>query len=233
MRTEEGQPASRRAERKEEARRERERRIKQARRRQRTRRLVRWGIAALVVLGVGGIIAWQVIQGREVQQKAAEAAARVGCTPVQLKQDELDAVAPLDSETLHSPPFDEGQNGVPVTAGRHSSTIAPGVYEQPVEEANTTHNLEHGYVLIFYARDGDNALDPDLVSDLEDFTEDDGRIIMAPYEGLANSVDFVAWGNLQTCDPPEGTSSGDLLTVAQGFVEEYQDGELAPEAGGG
>ena len=220
---------SRRAERKEEARRERERRIKQARRRQRNRKLVRWGIAGAIVLGLGGIIAWQVMQGREAEQQATEAAQRVGCSPVELKQEELDAAAALDSPTLHSPPFDAGEGGIPVTAGRHSSTIEAGVYGQPVDEANTLHNLEHGYILVFYAADGENALDQTHVDALEDYVGSEEKMIMAPYTGLANSVDFVAWGNLQTCDPPEDAGSEDLLAVLRGFVEQFRSGGLAPE----
>ena len=231
-RTEEGQATSRRAERKEEARLERERRIKQARRRQRNRKLARWGIAGAVVLGLGGIIAWQVMQGRQAEQEATEAARQVDCSPVQLKQEELDAAAALDQATLHSPPFDAGENGIPVTAGRHSSTIEAGVYDQPVDEANTTHNLEHGYVLVFYAGEGENALDQKYVDALEEYAGSQEKIIMAPYEGLANSVDFVAWGNLQTCDPPADAGTDDLLAVLRGFVEQFRSGGLAPEPNG-
>jgi hypothetical protein len=223
---------SKRAERKEEARRERERRIKAARRRQRNRKLARWGIAAAVVGGVGVFVAMQVVQGRKVQQEAAVAAERVGCTPVQLQQDEVDAAAALDSQTLHSPPFDQGENGIPITAGRHASPIDGGVYRQPVDESNTTHNLEHGYVVVSYAGEGENALDQNFVDALEDYTQSQEKILMAPYEGLANEVDFLAWGNLQTCDPPEGAETDDLIAVLQAFVDEFRSGGLAPEPNG-
>src|SRR5688500_3549588 len=149
---------SARAERKEQARRERERRIKQARRRQRIRRATRWGIAVAVVAGVGAFVWFQTRESAELRERAAAAAERLDCTDIQTMQQEVDAAAALDSQTLHSPPFGQGQNGIPVTAGRHSSPLPPdpSVYEQPIPEANAIHNLEHGYVIVYYADGGDN-----------------------------------------------------------------------------
>jgi hypothetical protein len=223
-----------RQERKEQARRERERRIREARRRQRMRRAARWGIAAAVVLGVGGFIWWQTQQGREAEADARAAAERLNCSPIQTKQDEVDAAAALDQETLHTPPFVQGRNGVPATAGSHSSPLPPepAVYEQPIPEENAVHNLEHGYVVVYYAAEGQNRLADDVRSQLEDLVRGDDKVLMAPYPDLANSFDLVAWGKLQTCSPPEDADPDDAVTTAEFFISQFRSGGLAPEPNG-
>ena len=232
------QSPSRRAERKEEARRERERRIKQARRRQRTRRLVRWAITLAVIAAVVLLVIY--IQNRgKVDQATLEAAMeRISCSEVETRQDDLDAAdqaynttGPEGGNLIHSEPFAQGSNGIPATAGRHSAALGsdPAVYSQPVDEAGIVHNLEHAYVLVYYNNEGDSALDDGLRTDLENFVEGQGKVLMAPYPGLANTLDFVAWGKLQTCDPPADANSGDVTTVLQAFIDEHENSSDAPE----
>jgi Protein of unknown function (DUF3105) len=227
--------ASARAEKKEQARRERERRIKAARRHQRVRRATRWGIAAVVVLGIAGGIYLGTREDRELRRDAEQAAERLNGTAIQTRQGEVDAAAALDQQTLHSPPFAQGQNGEPVTAGPHSNplTTPPFVYEQPIPEANAVHNLEHGYVIVYYAADGENALADDIRTELEGYVEGEGdKILMAPYPDLANSLALLAWGKMQTFDPPEGADPADAVTVARSFVDQFRSGGLAPEPNG-
>jgi Protein of unknown function (DUF3105) len=226
---------SARAERKEQARRDRERRIKQARRRQRVRRATRWGIAAGVAALIGGGIFLATRESRELQGEAEAAARRLQGTPIQTNQDEVDAAAALDSTMLHSPPFAQGQDGVPVTAGRHSSPLPtpPFVYDQPIPEANAVHNLEHGYVIIYYAADGENVLAADIRQALVEYVEDESnKVLMAPYPNLASSFALVAWGKLQTFDPPPDADPEDAVTVARAFVDQFRSGGLAPEPSG-
>lgn len=228
-------PASARAEKKEQARRERERRIRLARRRQRMRRGVRWGAVLGVAGAITAVVLVQVNQGNELQEAAQQAAERLRCTPVETQQDELDAAAALDQPTLHSPPFAEGRNGVPVTAGRHSSPLQgpPFVFDQPIPEANAVHNLEHGYVIIYYAEEGPNTLADDIRSELEDLVNDESeKLFLAPYPDLQTSLALLAWGNMQTCDPPADADPGDAVTLARSFIEEYRSGGLAPEPAG-
>src|SRR5687767_4029376 len=170
-------PASARAEKKEQARRERDRRLKLARRRQRMRRATRWGAVLGVAGAITAVVLVQVNQGNQLEEAAEQAASRMGCGEIETRQAELDAVANLSQATLHSPPFAEGQNGVPVTAGRHSSALQgpPFVFDQPIPEANAVHNLEHGYVIIYYAEEGDNALAEDIRSELEDLVQDESE----------------------------------------------------------
>ncbi len=217
--------------RKEQARIERERRLRQARRRMRTRRLLRIGIPLLVIAAV---VAFFVLRSIREGEAVAEANAALGCGPVETKQDDLDAFEALGGRS-HVPPFAEGQNGVPATAGAHSQALPPepSVYDEPVPEANAIHNLEHGYVLIYYAAEGDNALPEDLRSALASAAEDEAEVIMSPYEGLAEPMALVSWGRIQTCSPPSDADPGDAETVARGYIDDYRNSSLAPEPGAG
>jgi hypothetical protein len=220
-------PASRRAERKEEARRERERRMRQAKRRQRTRRLVRWGIVAGVAAGIGFAIYIAGSESREIKEKAAAAAERVNAAEV-----ETDEGLPNE----HQEPYGAGQNGVPAVGGNHtpgSLPVDPKTYEQQPPEETAIHNLEHGYVIVYYAAEGDNALDADIVSSLEEVVNDETEVLMSPYQGLAEPLYLVAWGALQAVDPPEDASPEDVALVARAFIDEWKNGQFAPEAAAG
>ena len=226
---------SRRAEKREEARRERERRIREARRRQRMRRIARWAIAAGVVTAIVGVVLFVRSQGREQEAAAEEAAQRIGCNEVVTKQEELDAFEALSPEQQHAQPYAQGTGGVPVTAGTHASPLdaEPKVYSQPIQEEGAVHNLEHGYVLVYYSNEGDGALPDDVRSALESVVQSETEVLMAPYEGLANSLALVSWGRLQTCDIPDDAAPGDAETVVRSFIEQYRNSSLAPEPAAG
>lgn len=195
------------------------------------RRFVRVGVPLIVIVAIVGFFVWRNVQEGQALSRARAA---IDCGEVETRQDELDAFAALGNRT-HVEPFVEGQNGVPATAGAHSQALnpEPKIYEEPVPEANAVHNLEHGYVLIYYAADGENALAEDLVGALEGVAEEEAEVIMAPYEGLAQPMALVSWGRLQTCAPPAGADPGDVETAARGFIEEYRNSSLAPEPGAG
>jgi len=219
---------SARAERKEQARRERERRIKQAKRRQRNRRLVRWGVVLAAAGGIGWFVYDQVQENREVQERAAAAAALVGIGEVQ---------EPADEGAQHLQPTDPPpQYGTtPAASGPHAQSPLPAepkVYDQPVPETAAVHNLEHGYVLIYYRAEGDGALDEAIVAELEDLAVGEAEVIMAPYENLAEgtNVAFAAWTRLQEGQVPADADPNDVALVARGFIEEFRNGAAAPEA---
>jgi hypothetical protein len=229
--TAEPRPAERpsaRAERKEQARRERERRIKQAKRRQRTRRLVRWGVVLAAAGGIGWFVYDQVQENRLAQERAAAAAARVGLGEVQELSDEgAEHLQPTD------PPPQYGT--VPAASGPHAASPLPAeprVYDQPVPETASIHNLEHGYVLIYYRADGEGALDEAVVTELEDLAEGETEVIMAPYENLSEGTNLalVAWTRLQEGQVAADVNPDDVALVARGFIEEFRNGAAAPEA---
>lgn len=223
-----GHAVSRRAERKEEARRERERRIKQARRRQRSRKLIRWGILLGIVALIAGIVYFSGREERQLEAEAAVAAERISCTEVE----EQEGTQPNE----HTEPYALGQGGVPAFGGNHTGGVLnpePKVYQQQPPEQTAIHNLEHGYVIVYYTAEGENALDEGLVTALEDVVNGETEVLMSPYEGLAEPLHFVAWGARQSCSPPADASSADVVDVAKGFIAEWKNGQYAPEAPAG
>ncbi|MGH2695663.1 MAG: DUF3105 domain-containing protein [Actinomycetota bacterium] len=220
-----GTRAEERRARKEQARREREQRVRRVRRRRLLRRVGKWA-AVLVVLGA--VAAFVYVQGaaeRRVRAEAAALAERLGCTGVDDTPDEgADHLAP-------GQPMPEYATR-PAASGPHAGAPLPpdpAVYEQPIPEPQSIHNLEHGYVLIHYREEGEGALPGEVVSELADLAEDEAKVIMARYPDLEpdSSLALVGWTKLQQC--PRVTDPDDAVTLARAFLSE--GASEAPEPG--
>jgi uncharacterized protein DUF3105 len=222
------EPTAARVERKEEARKEREARIRRARRRVLLRRLSRVGIVILLAGLIAGFIYWRGGETRRANQAAAAAAERLGCTQVQDLPDE-------GREHLSVGEAPPAYGSTPATSGKHNPVTLPAdpsVYDQPFDEnleAQAVHNLEHGYVLIYYKKDGPDALPKNVVDALADLASSEDKVIMAPHAGLpeGQSLALAAWTHLQTC--PKTTKAGDVMDVVNGFIRTFRGGGDAPE----
>jgi hypothetical protein len=96
-----------------------------------------------------------------------------------------------------------------------------GFHDEPFDDVNLVHDLEHGAVWLAYAP-GLAAADVEVIEALAA----DHKVVAAPYAGLAagEAVVATAWARqlrLQSVDDER---------LAQ-FVVEYEDGSQAPEAG--
>jgi uncharacterized protein DUF3105 len=199
--------------------------------RARRNRFIILGLVALVaVAAVGTIVQSRLAEQRARAAQAAEAEARLaelGCTPAEPQPDlgqghlatDPAALAVAAPETLYP--------DRPATSGQHyPNWVMSGVYDQPIDERILVHNLEHGYVNLYY---GENA-DPAQVDELRSFGQSqiDGefpKVIVAPSPApLSEGVNFsyVAWNVRQAC----GQFDPD---VAQVFVREQMNNENAPE----
>jgi hypothetical protein len=178
-----------------------------------------------VAAGVGFFVWYRVTADRRLEQAATVAAEHLGCGDVQ---------EPQDLGRSHSPPFVEGKNGVPATSGSHSATLPaePQVYDQEIPEANAVHNLEHGYVIVYYQPDGEDALPQDVRTQVADLVESEDEVLMAPYPRLeeGSSLALAAWTRLQMCDLPEDAAPEDAVTVTRYFIDQFRN-TIAPEAG--
>lgn len=185
---------------------------------------MRWGIVLGVAVGIAAIVWFVGRQGRVDEAAAQLAVDRLSCTEIE----EQDG----DQPNEHTEPFAAGEGGVPAFGGNHNgSTLPPDpkVYDQPIPEANAIHNLEHGYVIVYYANEGDAALDPELISALEDVANQESEVLMAPYDDLAKPLYLLAWGARQSCDPPSDASTEDAALVTEAFIDEWKNGTYAPE----
>ncbi len=84
---------------------------------------------------------------------------------------------------------------VPPTSGAHvPQTVAPGVYRQPIPEEIQVHALEHGHVLLQYAR----GTPAEAIRTLEAIARRHMRsVIVAPYDGIEHGIAMTAWGWLE------------------------------------
>lgn len=225
------QPEDREA-RKEAARRERERAIKSYRRKRLVKRV---GVVALVVglVGGGGFLVVNAMRSSaERDEQVTQLASQIGCGRI-LSDDEGDLV---DEGAGHVNQPPEYQN-VPATSGPHfTQWLPPGerVYDIPFDpsfEFRAVHNLEHGYIIMYYEEDGERALDPAIVEDLERMARSQPKVMIAPYPNLEEDENLVlvAWNRAQRCDV-SGASSGDVREVVEYFVDRFRgDGGEAPE----
>lgn len=194
------------------------------------RRIGGFVLVGVLIAGVIGYFVQQNLAERRAEQdliaSAEENLEELGCTPIE-EMEPLGA-GHFGGEELAANPPEAIYGHLPTTSGKHiGSVVATGVYDEPIDERVTTHNLEHGYVTLWYAEDAD----PEQIDELKEFTQDrigegDGEIIVAPYtqpmdEGAA--FGFVAWERRQLC---EQFDPGIVLN----FINENMDNARAPEA---
>lgn len=213
-----------RSERKEAARRERERRIKAAKRRRLVRRSISVGVVVALVAGITGFMLFRNAREGERREQLLAIASDVGCGEPTQEPDR-------GQQHVAEPPAYEDQ---PAASGPHSASPLPpevSAYDVPFDpsfEFRAVHNLEHGYVIMYYTQDqlGDEALDR-----LADLARGERKVMIAPHPNLPDGENLVltAWRWTQRCDVGDGADLGDLETVAEGFIERFREGSDAPE----
>ncbi len=111
----------------------------------------------------------------------------------------------------------------PAVGGAHSPEWQNcGVYDEPIDDENAVHSMEHGAVWLAY----NPSLSADDVEVLRAFARGQSHIVVSPYLGLADTEAVVAtaWGTQLRLD------SVDDLRLAV-FVATYQEGPQTPELG--
>jgi Protein of unknown function (DUF3105) len=186
------------------------RRLEEKRRRQRT---ILW--SAVAVLSLLALIGLIVFMGRDEpqaeNQPVSEQARAAGREAAGSEGVRTFPVAGRDHIQASQQPRNWSSN--PPTSGDHLATpLPPGVYSNEQDPRALVHNLEHGYVVIYY-----KGIPKDDLDQLETFVEDrDGsKLVLAPYSGLeSNGVALTAWQNLETMQRVN-------LDVVQAFVNDY------------
>jgi hypothetical protein len=135
------------------------------------------------------------------------------------------------------PPADQIYTDIrPVHSGPHAEGVHPVTTStnSPVDEVVSTHNLEHGSVIVWYDRDGAGR-DASAVGDWAETLNTNGfapgrggvGILASPYEepGISSGKAFAfrAWGTAMDCDEWDET-------VANAFVlDHFGTHGVAPE----
>jgi hypothetical protein len=214
-----------RSEKKELARAEREAVRKQIVRAERRRRLV-WAIGIATVVGVGAYLILNVASPGEISAQAQEVAQAAGCGEVQTPL----ADAPGGQHLASGGSADYTQR--PATSGPHDPAPLPNdppVHTEPIREENAVHNLEHGYVILYYRADEPEALGEDVVARLASIAESQDKVLVAPYPNLneGTSLAITAWNKLWEC--PATIGAADAATLANSFIDAYRGTSNAPE----
>jgi hypothetical protein len=217
---------SARAERKEMARHERERARKAIARRSAIRRALT--IAGVVtVLFVGAyLVFFNVRSPGDVSAQALEVGAAAGCGDIVTPAAEAPGGDHLE------PGESAGYTEHPATSGPHDPSplpSEPAVHTEPIREENAVHNLEHGYVILYYRADGPQALSEDVVARLARIAEGQDKVLVAPYPDLEEGTSFAitAWNKLWEC--PADVAPEDAAIMANAFIEAYRGTSNAPE----
>lgn len=116
-------------------------------------------------------------------------------------------------------------NSSPPTSGpHHSQTVIWGFYDEPVNQVQTPHNLEHGGIVIQY---GDEVSQED-VGALRDFWQDDPNgILVAPLPRLGNKIALASWERAGENEQGHGTGHLAICTgfdkdAVSDFVDKYR-----------
>jgi hypothetical protein len=210
-----------------------------AARARRNRLIALLGLALLVLAGIGVTVQRQLAARAIAQAERAEVAARLpalGCTQ-DLQQPDLRGGQHIDvqgPQNVAANPPSVIYPDRPATSGPHVTTVVKsGVYDTLIDERSLVHNLEHGYVVAYYAQ----SAPADEVEALKDWAQDqiDGgfpKVIVAPWTGEALAGDanfaYTAWNFRQMCrrfDPQVAT----LFTKAHsGTNSRAPERDLAP-----
>jgi len=144
------------------------------------------------------------------------------------------AAQQADQGHLHVVDLNQTYAQHPATSGPHYPVPLPpqpAVYTAPVVEARAVHNLEHGYVWVYYQPAGADALSAPVVDALRSAATGQRKVLLAPYPQLpaGAALDFAAWDELQQCG--RGVTAGEAIATLGAFVTAYREGPLAPEPG--
>ena len=180
---------------------------------------------AAVVVVAGGFVVSKQLESRRITAEGDRLAAAAGCTPVEEKPD-------LGGGHL-APGRTTSYEQHPATSGIHDQAplpSSPAVYTQPVPEPNAVHNLEHGYILMYYRTSGDARLPKRVVGSLAEVADGETKVILAPYSQLQQdaSLALVAWDELQEC--PSTVTVSQATGLAESFIDRFRGGGKAPEA---
>jgi hypothetical protein len=144
--------------------------------------------AAGAIAVLAAIVGVALVMGGS-QSGVAETMRAAGCTyrEVEARQN----IPPGEQTHVEELPKGFKYNTDPPTSGlHHPTTIIWGIYDAPIAQLNSIHNLEHGGLVIQYGRGTSGA----AIRQLEEFYRDDPNgLIVAPRPQLGNRISLAAW----------------------------------------
>jgi hypothetical protein len=199
------------------------REIAEQRRAQRLRRqrMRVYGIAALIVALIAGILGVRWFLERQSLQAYQTLARTADCGDVQrVKGDREHWERPGDPvpEYTTKPPAAGNHHIAPLPAGIHEEPLKSQITEQP-SIYQAVHSLEHGYVIVWHGE-----IDTDTKGDLERALRGQKKVILTPYPEMPDgqTLALTAWERLQYCGEVD-------VEVVEAFIEQYRE-KTGPES---
>lgn len=193
-----------------QARREAEERRKAENRKAAVRRnAVTIGTAVLVGVIVVAAIVYQRSEIEKTTENVGVAAEKANCEGVE-SPEEMEDAGHIAVGEQHEP-----YNSTPPTSGpMYEQTASAGFSTEPIPAESLVHNLEHGYIVIWYHPDADQ----ETLNKIELLVDQEpAATIAAPYEEIEQPHQFAlgAWGNYQLCEDVS-------QEVVDGFRRKFQ-----------
>ena len=150
-------------------------------------RLILYGIAGSGILMLVAVLAFFALAGGGTD--VAKAMSDAGCTFQSPPNQGRNHTSKLDDKAEH--------NSFPPTSGVHHFQPAIfGIYEQPLNQLQVLHNLEHGGIAIQFGGRVPEA----TVAQIAEFYRDDANgMIVAPLPRLGDKIALTAWTHIATC----------------------------------
>jgi hypothetical protein len=125
-------------------------------------------------------------------------------------------------------------NSDPPTSGQHFGQWAPaGFYDDEIADGYLVHNMEHGYVVVYYncsavtetdCETFKSAIETAMAAAGNDPNTNTIKIIAVPRPGMDNPITYASWGHLYNAD----TFAPEELIL---YVQTYRsNADYAPEA---
>lgn len=172
------------------------------------------GVAALIIVAAAAVGIGFIMSGGDDSSSGSGQSG--DCT--------LETFDALEARHVQELPDDYEYNSTPATSGLHNPTTAIwNLYDQPVPEINSVHNLEHGGLVIQY---GSEVPDADVAA-LGDWYQQDTRgVIVAPLAPemeeedptLADQIVVTAWTHMLRCN-----------SFDEGALDDFSDDYRGPQ----
>jgi hypothetical protein len=106
---------------------------------------------------------------------------------------------------------------VPPVGGEHDATPQTcGFYSTPIRNENAVHSLEHGAIWITYRPD----LPSEQVDRLRTLAENEGKVLVSPFEDLPSPIVVSSWGRQLLLDAAEDERLGQFVQRFRGDAPE-------------
>jgi hypothetical protein len=144
--------------------------------------------AAAAIAVLAAVVGVALVMGGS-HSSIAETMRAAGCTYREVEAREN--LPPNQQVHVEKLPKGFKYNTDPPTSGpHHPTTIIWGIYDAPIAQLNSIHNLEHGGVVIQYGR----GISSGAIGQLQEFYRDDPNgLIVAPRPQLGNRISLAAW----------------------------------------